>query len=99
MREAEVEAEKAPDIVSQMSGRQRSRVEVIEALIAALDREAYWQRQQWAAERLHLSMSSIQRLMWAWKSSGKEGLSFRLFRLMWAFGDLGAIAQLYNVTA
>jgi hypothetical protein len=32
VREAEVEAEKAPDIVSQKSERQRLRVEVIEVL-------------------------------------------------------------------
>ena len=38
-RVREAEAEKAPDIVSQMSERQRLRVEVIEALIAAPDRE------------------------------------------------------------
>ncbi len=38
-REAEAEAEKAPDLVSQMSERQRLQVEVIEALIAAPDRE------------------------------------------------------------
>lgn len=59
----EVKPENAPDIVTQLSERQRLRVEVIQDLMAAPDRASYRQRQQSAAERLDLSLSSVQRLV------------------------------------
>ncbi len=67
MREVEEEAGSSSEIVNQLSERQRLRMEVIQDLIASPDQEMYRQRQQAAAERLNLSISSIQRLVRAWK--------------------------------
>ena len=69
--------EVAPAIVMVSSERQRLRVGVIQDLIAASDRGEYRQRQQAAAERLNLSISSIQRLVREWKQKGVAGLSWR----------------------
>ena len=77
MGQDEVKPENAPDIVTQLSERQRLRVEVIQDLMAAPDRASYRQRQQSAAERLDLSLSSIQRLVREWKQKGIAGLSWR----------------------
>lgn len=65
------------EIVTQLSERQRQRLEVIEELIAAPDQASYRQRQQAAAERLNLSISSIQRLVREWKNKGIAGLNWR----------------------
>jgi putative transposase len=59
------------------SERMQERVEVIQELLGAADREEYRQRTQAAAERLNLSVSSIQRLVRAWKQQGVAGLSWR----------------------
>lgn len=56
-----------PVIEPALSERDRLRVEVIEELLASPDRLTYQQRQQAAAERLNLSVSSVQRLVRAWK--------------------------------
>jgi putative transposase len=66
-----------PEIVTQLSERQRQRLEVIQDLIAAPDQATYHQRQQAAAKRLNLSISSIQRLVREWKKKGIAGLSWR----------------------
>jgi hypothetical protein len=84
VREAE---EKAFVIESEKSERERLRVEVSEELLGVQDRGVYLERQKIAAERLNLSISSIQRLIRVWESSGKERSSFRLFRVLSAFGD------------
>ena len=63
MGQDEVKPEIARVIVTPLSERQRLRVEVIQDLMGASDREEYRQRQQAAAERLNLSISSIQRLV------------------------------------
>lgn len=77
MGQDEVKPEIAPKIVAPLSERQRLRVEVIGDLMGATDREEYRQRQQAAAERLNLSISSIQRLVREWKQKGIAGLSWR----------------------
>lgn len=77
MDQDEVKPANNQEIVRQLSERQRLRVEVIEALIAAPDRAVYRQRQQAAAEQLNLSISSIQRLVREWKKQGIAGLSWR----------------------
>jgi len=59
----EVKPEIVRVIVTPLSERQRLQVEVIQDLMGASDREEYRQRQQAAAERLNLSISSIQRLV------------------------------------
>jgi len=53
------------------------RVEVIQDLVSAPDRETYRQRQQGAAERLNLSVSSVQRLVRKWKQQGVAGVRCR----------------------
>ena len=77
MGQDEVKPENAPVIVTAMSERQRLRVAVIGDLMGASDREEYRQRQQTAAERLNLSISSIQRLVREWQKQGIAGLSWR----------------------
>ena len=77
MGQDEVKPEIARVIVTPLSERQRLRVEVIQDLMGASDREEYRQRQQAAAERLNLSISSIQRLVREWKQKGIAGLSWR----------------------
>jgi putative transposase len=52
-------------------------LEVIQNLIASPDQVTYRQRQQAAAERLNLSISSIQRLVREWEKKGIAGLSWR----------------------
>jgi putative transposase len=75
--EDEEQPETASRIVMQMSDRQRERMEVIQALLAAPDPETYRERERSAAKRLNLSVSSIQRLVRAWKKEGVAGLSWR----------------------
>lgn len=60
-----------------MSARQRERLEVVQDLMGAADRVSYRQREAAAAERLELSISSIQRLVREWKKQGVGGLSWR----------------------
>lgn len=59
MGQDEVKPEIARVIVTPLSERQRLRVEVIQDLMGASDREEYRQRRLPAAERLNLSISSI----------------------------------------
>lgn len=77
MREREEAAGSSSEIVTELSEQQRLRMEVIQELIAAPDQATYRQRQTAAAERLNLSISSIQRLVRAWKEKGIAGLSWR----------------------
>lgn len=77
MDQEEVKLATQPEIVAQLSERQRQRLEVIQNLIAAPDQATYRQRQQAAAERLNLSISSIQRLVREWEKQGIAGLSWR----------------------
>lgn len=77
MDQEEVKPITQPEIVTQLSERQRQRLEVIQNLIAAPDRATYRQRQQAAAERLNLSISSIQRLVREWEKQGIAGLRWR----------------------
>ncbi len=77
MGQDEVKPEIAPEIVTPLREQQRLRVEVIQGLMGASDREEYRQRQQAVAERLNLSISSIQRLVREWKRRGIAGLSWR----------------------
>lgn len=60
-----------------LNDRDRLRVEVIQELLSAPDRSTYRQRQQAAAERLNLSVSSVQRLVRAWKQQGVAGVRCR----------------------
>jgi hypothetical protein len=92
--EDEEGAETAPRIVMQMSERQRERMEVIQALLAASDKETYRERERWAAQQL-LSLNTLYilvrptryatRLVGLLKSvvqSGIEGLFGRIIRIV-----------------
>lgn len=77
MKPEEKQPESTPGIVRQMSERQRKRMEVIQELVAAPDKETYRERERAGAKRLNMSVSSIQRLVRAWKKEGVAGLSWR----------------------
>ncbi len=76
MREEAKKADSSCEIVSQLSERQRLRMEVIQDLMASPDQATYRQRQQAAAERLNLSISSIQRLVRGWKALSLSHIFF-----------------------
>jgi transposase len=52
-------------------------MEVIQELLSSADEEMYRDRMKAAAEQLNSSVSSIQRLVRAWKKEGIGGLSWR----------------------
>ena len=60
MDQEEVKLATQAEIVTQLSERQRQRLEVIQNLIAAPDQTTYRQRQQAAAERLNLQRLLIE---------------------------------------
>jgi len=68
--EEKEEGSRGCEIVRELSEQQRLRMEVIEDLIGSADQATYRERQQVAAERLNLSISSIQRLVREWKETG-----------------------------
>ena len=70
---------RSEEIAVATSERMQERVKVIQELLGAADRAEYRQRTQAAAERLNLSVSSIQRLV--------RVSSFRIFGFFPTLGD------------